>query len=33
MNRPLTLPTTFGTLKAAGYTYKSIKDELRANLI
>lgn len=30
MNRKL--PTTLGELKASGYTYKSIKDELRHNL-
>lgn len=30
MNRKL--PTTLGQLKASGYTYKSIKDELRHNL-
>ena len=26
-------PTTLGELKKQGYTYKSVKDELRANLI
>src|SRR5690606_8466697 len=30
---PATLPSTFGALKASGYRPRSVKDELRANLI
>jgi magnesium chelatase subunit I len=33
MSTPAKMPSTFGELKALGYSYTSIKDELRNNLI
>jgi Mg-chelatase subunit ChlI len=33
MSTPTKMPTTIGELKAHGYAYTSIKDELRNNLI
>ncbi|MCX6140226.1 MAG: magnesium chelatase, partial [Candidatus Kapabacteria bacterium] len=29
----MSLPTTIGELKSSGYTYESVKDELRRNVI